>query len=124
MASPAVEVYKNYQQYLGELTLDRPDSPPCKGPTIRASKLPIKMASTPAKKTSAVVTAKYKVRNGDTLSDIAQRFGMPVRNLMNKNKLNKPVIYAGQILLVKQSAHNNRRRSGHNAIWTPFINQL
>ena len=112
----AVEVYKNYQQYLGELTLDRPDSPPYKGPTMRASKLPTKLASTPAQKTSSVVTAKYKVKNGDTLSDIAQRFGMPVRNLMNKNKLNKPVIYAGQILLVKQSAHHNHRRSGRNAI--------
>ena len=112
----AVEVYKNYPQYLGELKLDRPDSPPYKDPTMRASRLQTKMASTPAKGTASVVTAKYKVQNGDTLSDIAQRFGMPVRNLMSKNKLNKPVIYAGQILLVKQTTYHHHRRSGRNAI--------
>ncbi|MFA5182789.1 MAG: transglycosylase SLT domain-containing protein [Syntrophales bacterium] len=112
----AVEVYKNYPQYLGELTLDRPDSPPYKGPAMRTSKLPTKIASTPAKGAASVVIAKYKVQNGDTLSEIAQRFGMPIRNLMSKNKLNKPVIYAGQILLVRQSARHHHRRSGHNAI--------
>jgi membrane-bound lytic murein transglycosylase D len=110
----AVEVYKNYPQYFGDLSLDRPDSPPYKSPTMKASNLP-------AKSTAAVVTTKYKIKNGDTLSDIAQRFGMPTRKLMDKNKLKKPVIYAGQILLVKQSVH---RRSGDNTISTSRLNRL
>lgn len=110
----AVEVYKNYPQYFGELTLDKPDSPPYKSLAMKASNLPAKSAA-------AVVTTKYKVKNGDTLSDIAQRFGMPTRNLMDKNNLKKPVIYAGQILLVKQSV---QRRSGDNTISTSRLNRL
>jgi membrane-bound lytic murein transglycosylase D len=110
----AVEVYNSYPQYFGKLTLDRPDSPPYKSSTMKASDLP-------AKSTAAVVTAKYKVKSGDTLSDIAQRFGMPTRNLMDKNKLKKPIIYAGQILLVKQSF---QRRSGDNTISTSRLNRL
>lgn len=113
----AVEVYKNYPQYLGELMLDRPDSRTYQGPTtMKILKLPTKRVSTPAKSTASVVTVKYKVQNGDTLSDIAQRFGMPIRNLMNKNKLNKPVIYAGQTLMVKQTVHYPQRRKGQNTI--------
>jgi membrane-bound lytic murein transglycosylase D len=120
----AVEVYKNYQQYFGELTLDRPDSPPYEGPTMRALNLSAKIASTPAKSAAAVVAAKYKVRNGDTLWDIAQRFGTPIRNLMDKNKLNNPVIYAGQVLLVKQVVHHHHLGSGRNAISTSRFNKL
>jgi LysM repeat protein len=110
----AVEVYKNYPQYFGELTLDKPDSPPYKSSTVKESNLS-------AKSKDAVVTTKYKVKNGDTLSDIAQRFGMPTRNLMDRNKLKKPVIYTGQILLVKQSVH---RRNGDNTISTSRLNRL
>jgi len=110
----AVEVYKNYPHYFGDLTLDRPDLPPYKSPSMKASNLP-------TKSTAAVVTTKYKVKNGDTLSDIAQRFGMPTRNLMDKNKLKKPVIYAGQLLLVKQSV---QRRNGDNTISTSRLNRL
>jgi len=112
----AVEVYKNYPQYLGELTLDRPDLPTTKGSIMRTSKRSAKWAITPAKSEASVVTVKYKVQNGDTLSDIARRFGMPVRNLMNNNKLNKPVIYAGQILTVKQTAQYRQHRGSLNTI--------
>jgi len=35
----AVEVYKNYPQYFGDLTLDRPDLPPYKSPSMKASTL-------------------------------------------------------------------------------------
>jgi len=90
----AVEIYENYPQYFGELALERPGSVPQNRPTMSAAK-------TPAKKAPAATTAKYKVRNGDTLWEIAQRFGTSIATLMDRNNLNKPVIYAGQILLVK-----------------------
>lgn len=98
----AVEVYENYPQYFGELTLDRPDSPPNAGPVMRASTT--KAATTPAKASAPVKTAaasKYKVQNGDTLWDIAKKFGTSIGDLMSMNKLSNPVIHAGEILLVK-----------------------
>ncbi|MDQ5988048.1 MAG: hypothetical protein CSYNP_03801 [Syntrophus sp. SKADARSKE-3] len=108
----AVEVYKNYPQYFGDLKLEKPDSSTDKGPVaMRASKPSAKLVKTPAKGATPVVTVRYKVQNGDTLSDIAQRFGVPVRNLMSKNKLNKPVIFVGQILMVNQTARYQNRSS-------------
>ena len=90
----AVEIYENYPQYFGELTLERSDSVLQKGLTMSAAKAPAKAAP-------AATASKYKVRSGDTLWEIAQRFGISITTLMDKNNLNKPVIYAGQILLVK-----------------------
>ena len=61
-------------------------------------------ATTSKAKTTLVASraaSKYKVRNGDTLYDIAQRFGTSIRELMAKNNLSRPHIYAGQILLIK-----------------------
>jgi len=95
----AVEVYENYPEYFGELTLDRPDTIPQDRPTMVAT---TKMAPpAPVKGSAAVAAAKYKVRNGDTLWDIANRFGTSIRSLMDKNKLSNSSIYAGQVLLVK-----------------------
>jgi membrane-bound lytic murein transglycosylase D len=90
----AVEIYENYPQYFGELALERSDSIPQNRPTMSAAKAPAKAAP-------ATAASKYKVRSGDTLFEIAQRFGTSIATLMDKNNLNKPVIYAGQILLVK-----------------------
>jgi membrane-bound lytic murein transglycosylase D len=87
----AVEVYENYQQYFGELVLDTPLS---KRPTATAK--PVQVAkATPAN------SDKYRVRKGDTLWEIAQRFGTSIRDLMETNNLNNPAIHAGQILLIK-----------------------
>jgi len=97
----AVEIYENYPQYFGELALERSDSIPQNRPTMSATKAPATAAKTPAKSATAATAAKYKVRSGDTLFEIAQRFGTSIATLMDKNNLNKPVIYAGQILLVK-----------------------
>jgi len=94
----AVEVYEDYPQYFGELALERPDSVPQNRPassTASAAKAPAKSAP------AAATASKYKVKNGDTLWELAQRFGTSIAALMDKNNLNKPVIYAGQILLVK-----------------------
>jgi membrane-bound lytic murein transglycosylase D len=102
----AVEVYENYPQYFGELVLDRPNSIPQDRPQMAAAATTVKPKVTPrispAKTaTPAVATTKYKVQSGDTLFDIAQRFGTSIRDLMDKNNLSKTAIYAGQILLVK-----------------------
>ena len=90
----AIEIYDNYPQYFGELVLERSDSIPQNKPVVASAKAPAKAAP-------AATAAKYKVRSGDTLYEIAQRFGTSIAALMEKNNLNKPAIYAGQILLVK-----------------------
>lgn len=45
----------------------------------------------------------YKVRQGDTLSSIAAKVGVPIQRLKRVNKLRREVIYAGQILKVAQN---------------------
>jgi membrane-bound lytic murein transglycosylase D len=85
----AVEVYENYQQYFGELVLDTPSTPVIVAkPVVAANAVP-----TPAD--------KYRVRKGDTLWEIAQRFGTSIKELMEMNNLNNSAIHAGQILLLK-----------------------
>ena len=72
-------MYDRYPQYFGKLALDPPEKPAA--PVVKAE--------------------KYKVRNGDTLWEIAQKFGTSIRTLMEMNKLEKPLIYAGQMLMVR-----------------------
>jgi LysM repeat protein len=66
------------------------------------------VAATPKPKPKVVQTAahtattdKYLVRKGDTLAQIAARFGVSVRELMDTNNLRNSMIHAGQILLVR-----------------------
>ena len=89
----AVDVYKNYEQYFGQLALDKPGERPSPAPIV--TRVSVRTGG----KTAA--TDRYKVRKGDTLVDIAQRFGVTVRQLMDTNNLRNSAIYAGQILLVK-----------------------
>ena len=93
----AVEVYNNYQQYFGQLALDQPtakkSAPVAAVATVAAPKK--------AQPVKAAASDKYKVRRGDTLVEIAQKFGLSVRELMDTNNLRNSVIHAGQILLVK-----------------------
>jgi membrane-bound lytic murein transglycosylase D len=84
----AVEVYQNHQQYFGELALDKPSKIGAAPKTVAAA--------APA----AASGSRYRVRSGDTLWEIAQRFGTSIRDLMEKNNLSKTAIYAGQMLLV------------------------
>jgi len=92
----AVAVYDTYTTYFGELALDKPNSAPLK---VAAAKAPSAPAPSKAKTTAA--SSKYQVKKGDTLWEVAQRFGTTIRSLMELNKLNESAIYAGQILLVK-----------------------
>ena len=87
----AVEVHENYQQYFGELVLDTPST---KRPT--ATQAPVQLA-----KAKPSTSGKYKVRSGDSLSAIAQRFRTSIKELMEVNNLSNSAIHAGQILLVK-----------------------
>src|SRR5699024_2161619 len=69
-----------------------------------------KKPSAPAKpkpkpKPKPANTSTYKVKSGDTLSGIAQKFGTTAKNLQNLNGISNPnKIYAGQTLKVTSSA--------------------
>ena len=93
----AVEVYNNHEQYFGQLVLDQPTMKSTAPVTLVAAKQPLKKPQT----AKATASDRYRVRKGDTLAEIAQRFGTTVRNLMDTNNLRNTVIHAGQILLVR-----------------------
>ncbi len=89
----AVEVYKSYPDFFGELVLDQPR--PAKPATVQVATAKTK-AQAPA-----APPDKYKVKPGDSLWVLAERFGTSIRSLMELNNLKESAIYAGQILLVK-----------------------
>jgi membrane-bound lytic murein transglycosylase D len=96
----AVDVYRNYEQYFGQLALDTPTSKPEPAPAV--TRVAARTTTRARVQTAKASTAdKYKVQKGDTLADIAQRFGTSVRQLMDANNLRNHIIYAGQILLVR-----------------------
>jgi len=98
----ALDVYNNYQQYFGALVLDTPSMKTPVTPVLVAAKTPAKTASRTRTQTARAAAAdKYKVRKGDTLTEIAQRFGVTVHDLMDTNNLRNSMIHAGQILLVR-----------------------
>jgi hypothetical protein len=95
----AVEVYKNYPQYYGDLVLDQPLRA---RPAAAVQVASAKTAPAASKVTIPASTIdKYKVKPGDSLWVVAQRFGTSIRSLMELNNLKESAIYAGQILLVK-----------------------
>jgi peptidoglycan lytic transglycosylase D len=75
--------------------LDQPVGKPAVAKTAVAAAKP------PSRQAQGSNSDKYKVRKGDTLAEIARRFGTSVRELMDTNNLRNSVIHAGQILLVK-----------------------
>ena len=99
----AIDVYAHRQDYFGSLALDRPVAPPAVKAAVRGNAVgtgrPEKAAA--AAKPTPPRSASYTVRRGDTLGDIAQRFGTSIQNLMTRNKLAGHSIYAGQILMVR-----------------------
>jgi membrane-bound lytic murein transglycosylase D len=92
----AVDVYNSYEQYFGQLVLDQPSLKPPLAKTVAAP-----TASPKTQPTRTAAADKYKVRKGDTLAEIARKFGTTVRDLMDTNNLRNTVIHAGQILMVK-----------------------
>jgi LysM repeat protein len=97
----AVDVYNTYEKYFGQLVLDQPSMKSTAPATAVASAKPAAKKVQTAKAAAPATNDKYKVRKGDTLVEIAQRFGTTVRELMDTNNLRNSVIHAGQILLVK-----------------------
>ncbi len=95
----AVEVYKHYPLYFGDLVLDTPLK--ARQPAVQVASAKATPAAPKAKAAQAAVADKYKVKPGDSLWVVAQRFGTSIRSLMELNNLKESAIYAGQILLVK-----------------------
>jgi soluble lytic murein transglycosylase len=74
-------------------------------------------ASTPAKQAQAL--KRYTVQRGDTLSEIADRFDISVRDLLRWNDLNSNQIQVGQSLYVSEPGgyqpHVNAKERAHAA---------
>lgn len=99
----AIDVYEHREDYFGSLALERPVAQPAavkaaSGNAVGTGR-PEKAAA--AENPAPPRPASYTVRRGDTLSDIAHRFGTSVQNLMSWNTLAGHSIYAGQILVVR-----------------------
>ena len=97
----AVEVYQNYEQYFGQLVLDQPSTKPSVAPAPAATASASPATKRRVQTAKASPADKYRVRKGDTLWEIAQRFGTSIRELMERNNLQGSAIHAGQILLVR-----------------------
>ncbi len=55
---------------------------------------------------------KYKVKRGDTLSEIAQKFGVSVKEIARLNNLKKPYrLRAGQILKIPKKYSKSKKKS-------------
>jgi membrane-bound lytic murein transglycosylase D len=93
----AVDVYGSYPQYFGQLVLDQPNVKAIPAATPK----PAVTATANSAKPAAPPAVNYKVRSGDTLWEIAQKFGTSISALMERNKLDQPMIYAGQLLLIR-----------------------
>jgi membrane-bound lytic murein transglycosylase D len=65
--------------------------------TIRGGKAP-----GPTTRTASVKTSKYKVRSGDSLWEIARRFGVTVASLKSTNGLRSSSLKVGQILRIRR----------------------
>ena len=96
----AVEVYQAYPQFFGNLALDQPPGQRKVAPVQLAAAKPAQ-ASMKAAPAPASAAGKYKVKPGDSLWVVAERFGTSIRSLMELNNLKESAIYAGQILLVR-----------------------
>jgi len=52
----------------------------------------------------------YRVRRGDTLSEIAQKYGVSVKTLKRVNRLRSSKIYAGQLLKIPVARKGGKRK--------------
>jgi LysM repeat protein len=64
----------------------------------------------------------YTVRAGETLSEIAARFGLTVEALAAANGITNPaLIGAGQVLIIPDAAGTGDATPGPTATWTPIV---
>lgn len=92
----AANVYHNYQTYFGELGIAAPED---------FSNVPVQHARR-GPLASGLEGARYRVRQGDTLGRIANRYGTTVIRLMDLNGLQTDMIFAGETLLVSLSSES------------------
>ena len=98
----AVRVYQDYERYFGPLTLDQPRD--FSYPAART------MARAPLEGGDG---KRHRVRPGDTLSEIARRYGTSVRALVAFNRLPSDRIFAGETLVVSSGSGQVSRDGGY-----------
>ena len=109
----AVRVYQNYEGYFGPLTLDRPLDF-----SEGAARI---MARAPPERGDAL---RHRVRPGDTLSQIARRYGTSVRALMALNRLPSDQIFAGETLVVGPGSPQVSSDGGYRVQWGDTLSHI
>lgn len=90
--------YSHYQEHLDvkELDFEQPiESNTIDNNTISQESIPVKVFSKPLKKIT------YKVKSGDTLGEIAQKFNISIVTLKKRNKIRGNLIQLNQVLIIK-----------------------
>lgn len=65
-----------------------------------AARATAKSAAKPAARKATVAASRYAVRQGDTLSGISRRTGVPVQQLMRANGMSTPNLRAGSTITI------------------------
>ncbi len=89
-------------------------------------KIPIKYSKRKTKRTSVRYTysycsLRYRVKPGDTLSEIAQKFRTSVKKLKKYNNLKSNKLKVGQILCVRKVVKSIERRGTTRVVRTRYI---
>ncbi len=82
--------------------LDVYDKPESRTKIIQTSNNQIKSQSTVKTSSSGVFSPRHTVQKGETLYDIALKYGVTTENLKKVNKLRSNKILVGQVLIIPQ----------------------
>lgn len=83
---------------------------------VRGEKIPTGGTESTKKSTpkNNSVPPTYKVKAGDTLSEICAKYGLDVASVAKLNKIDKNKIYVGQVLKLKGSSSTSKPKSTSN----------
>ena len=109
----AIRVYQDYERYFGPLTLDQPLD--FSYPAVRI------MARAPIEGGDG---RRYRVRPGDTLSEIARRYATSVRALMAFNRLPSDRIFADETLVVSPGPGQVSSDGGYRVQWGDTLSRI
>ncbi len=93
-----------------------------KGKRLRVS--PIAKRSPPLQPSSSSKIVRYKVKRGDTLSAIAQRYGVSMKSIRQRNKLKSSNVYVGQRLSIQTKSVVQQASSSSKKVSKPTVHTV